>query len=136
MSAQSTPNAKVRLGRAIHSLHELSCGDAFGERFFLHPDVAQSLIAQRAVPSPPWRSTDDTAMAVTIVEPLDEFDEIREQSIAVTFARHYRVDPHRGYGPAMHGLLPALANAPSRWKDLSEALFDGAGSFGNGSAMR
>jgi ADP-ribosylglycohydrolase len=124
------------MARAIHSLHGLSCGDAFGERFFLHPEVAQSLIAQRAVPSPPWRYTDDTAMAVALVESLEEFEEVREKSLAETFARHYLADPHRGYGPAMHGLLPELAQFPSRWKELSEALFRGTGSFGNGAAMR
>ena len=134
--SQSTPNAKERLSRAIDSLHGLSCGDAFGERFFLHPEVAQPLIAQRAVPSPPWRYTDDTAMAIAIVETLEEFDEIQEKVLAETFARNYLADPHRGYGPAMHSLLPELAHAPSRWKELSEALFRGAGSFGNGSAMR
>jgi len=96
MPSQSTPNTRERLGRAIHSLHGLSCGDAFGERFFLHPEVAQSLIAQRAVPSPPWRYTDDTAMAVALVETLEEFDEVREKSLAETFARHYLADPHRG----------------------------------------
>jgi ADP-ribosylglycohydrolase len=136
MSSQSTPNTRERLARAIHSLHGLSCGDAFGERFFLHPEVAQSLIAQRAVPSPPWRYTDDTAMAVALVESLEEFEEVREKSLAETFARHYLADPHRGYGPAMHGLLPELAQFPSRWKELSEALFRGTGSFGNGAAMR
>ena len=132
----STPNAKERLTRAIHSLQGLGCGDAFGERFFLHPEVAQSLIAQRAVPSPPWRYTDDTAMAVAIAETLEEFGEIREQTLAEAFARRYLADPHRGYGPAMHVLLPELASAPSRWKEMSEALFHGTGSFGNGAAMR
>src|SRR5258708_20643718 len=136
MSSQSTPNTRERLARAIHSLHGLSCGDAFGERFFFHREAAQSLSAQRAVPSPPWRYTDDTAMAVALVESLKEFDEVREKSLAETFARHYLADPHRGYGPAMHGLLPELALSPSRWKELSEALFRGTGSFGNGAAMR
>lgn len=37
---------------------------------------------------------------------------------------------------AMHGLLPQLAKAPSRWREQSQALFGGRGSFGNGSAMR
>ena len=59
-----SPNPNERLTRAIHSLQGLSCGDAFGERFFVHPDVAHSLIAHRAVPSGPWRYTDDTAMAI------------------------------------------------------------------------
>jgi ADP-ribosylglycohydrolase len=122
--------------RAAHSLQGLSCGDAFGERFFLHPEVARSLIEQRALPSPPWRYTDDTVMAVAIAEVLEEFGEIHEKSLAENFGRHYLADPQRGYGPAMHKLLPELARAPSRWKEKSEALFDGAGSFGNGSAMR
>jgi ADP-ribosylglycohydrolase len=134
--AASSQNAQQRLARAIHSLHGLSCGDAFGERFFLHPEVAQPLIAQRAVPSPPWRYTDDTVMAVAIAETLQEFGEIRERSLAENFARQYLADPQRGYGPAMHGLLPDLARSPSAWKEKSEALFRGTGSFGNGAAMR
>jgi ADP-ribosylglycohydrolase len=117
-------------------LHGLSCGDAFGERFFLHPKVAQSLIAQRTVPSPPWRYTDDTAMAIAITEVLEEHGEIRQESLAETFGRNFLADPHRGYGAAMHGLLPELASVPSAWKKLSPALFRGGGSFGNGAAMR
>ena len=70
MNAPSSPNVPNHLTRAIDSLQGLSCGDAFGERFFLHPEVAQSLIAQRAIPSNPWRYTDDTAMAISIVEAL------------------------------------------------------------------
>lgn len=127
---------KARLARAIQSLRGLNCGDAFGERFFLHPEVAQSLIAQRAIPSPPWRYTDDTIMAIAIVDTLEEFGEIREHHLAENFGRHYLADPARGYGAAMHNMLPELARTPSRWKQTSEALFNGTGSFGNGSAMR
>src|ERR1700682_1757296 len=129
---QSSQNAQERLTRAAHCLQGLSCGDAFGERFFLHPEVARSLIAQRAVPAPPWRYTDDTIMAVAISETLEELGEIREESLAANFGRYYLADPQRGYGPAMHSLLPELASAPSRWKEKSEALFRGTGSFGNG----
>ena len=125
-----------RLARAIHSLQGLSCGDAFGERFFLHPEVARSLIAQKALPSPPWRFTDDTAMAIAITEILKEFGEIHPERLAENFGRAFLADPHRGYGPAMHSLLPELASHPARWKDLSQQLFKGTGSFGNGAAMR
>src|ERR1700751_270843 len=38
-----SPKANERLIRAIQSLHGLSCGDAFGERFFVHPELAKSL---------------------------------------------------------------------------------------------
>jgi hypothetical protein len=43
----------------------LSCGDAFGERFFVHPDLAVSLIDQKSVPAPPWIFTDDTMKALS-----------------------------------------------------------------------
>src|SRR5271155_228211 len=133
---QSSKNAQERLTRAIHSLHGLSCGDAFGERFFVHPELARSLIAQRAVPSRPWRYTDDTAMAIAITEILEEHGEIRQESLAESFGRNFLADPQRGYGPAMHTLLPELASAPSAWKKMAPALFKGGGSFGNGAAMR
>ncbi|WP_292772576.1 hypothetical protein [Nostoc sp. NOS(2021)] len=48
----STTN-DLRLIRAQHSLEGLSVGDAFGERFFLHPDVAENLIVARAIPASP-----------------------------------------------------------------------------------
>jgi len=130
------PRELERLSRAIHSLLGLSCGDAFGERFFVHPELAQSLIAQRAVPSPPWRYTDDTAMAVAITETLEEFGEILPERLAENFGRRFLADPNRGYGPAMHSLLPDLATNPHRWHQLAPQLFKGLGSFGNGSAMR
>ena len=129
-------NSRERLIRAVHSLEGLSCGDAFGERFFLHPEVARFLIAQRAVPSPPWRYTDDTAMAIAIAEILEEHGEIRQEPLADIFGKNFLANPHRGYGPAMHNLLPELANAPSAWKKIAPALFKGRGSFGNGAAMR
>lgn len=129
-------HSRERLARAVHSLHGLSCGDAFGERFFLHPEVARPLIAQRAVPSPPWRYTDDTAMAIAIVETLEEHGEIRQDPLAESFGKNFLADPHRGYGAAMHTLLPELAITPAAWKLLAPALFKGRGSFGNGAAMR
>ncbi len=136
IQAMNSRTPGERLTRAIHSLHGLSCGDAFGERFFVHPEVAQNLIAQRAAPSPPWRYTDDAAMAISILEILEEFGEIHAEQLAENFGRRFLADPHRGYGPAMHSLLPELAENPRHWKQLAPQLFNGKGSFGNGAAMR
>jgi ADP-ribosylglycohydrolase len=124
------------MARAVRSLQGLNCGDAFGERFFVHPEVAKSLISQRVVPSKPWRFTDDTAMAISIAEILEEFGEIYPERLAENFGRRFLADPHRGYGPAMHSLLPELAMRPASWKYLAPQLFKGTGSFGNGAAMR
>ena len=48
------------LARALCSLEGLSVGDTFGQRFVVHPDTVDHLIATRALPAPPWRFTDDT----------------------------------------------------------------------------
>lgn len=120
--------------RAAQSLEGLSCGDAFGERFFLPNAVAESMIQKRAVPAPPWFFTDDTVMALSILEILAEHQEINPDSLAVSFAGRY--DAGRGYGPAMHKLLPTIRRQPQSWRTEAAALFRGQGSFGNGSAMR
>ena len=75
-------------------------------------------------------------MAIAITEILEAHGEIRQDSLAETFGRNFMADPHRGYGAAMHTLLPELASAPSAWKRIAPALFKGRGSFGNGAAMR
>jgi ADP-ribosylglycohydrolase len=119
--------------RALESLEGLACGDAFGERFFLPPDVAVPMISQRATPAPPWFFTDDTMMAISIVSTLEKHAEINSDFLARDFAHRY--DSSRGYGPAMHKLLAEIRHGGD-WKIEAQALFGGQGSFGNGSAMR
>ena len=123
-----------RMRRAAQSLEGLSCGDAFGEGFFLPNAMAESMIHKRAVPAPPWFYTDDTEMALSILEILSEHREINPHSLAVSFAGRYNA--LRGYGPAMHKLLPTIRRQPESWRTEAAALFRGKGSFGNGSAMR
>ena len=93
-------SADTRMARALVSLDGLSVGDAFGERFFLHPHVAQLIIGERGLPEPPWRYTDDTQMALSIVETLRTHGEIDQTFLAKSFGKRY--DISRGYGPAMH----------------------------------
>ena len=52
-------------------LERLSCGDAFGEHFFLPNAAAESAIRERAVPAPQWFFTDDTVLALSILEAGD-----------------------------------------------------------------
>lgn len=118
---------------AEHSLLGLSVGDAFGERFFINPVTVESIIEQRAPLSAPWRFTDDTMMAMSVVSVLREHGDINQNALAQSFAWHYST--HRGYGMAMHGLL-ALIRAGMPWRSAAGSLFDGQGSFGNGAAMR
>jgi ADP-ribosylglycohydrolase len=122
-----------RLDRARLSLEGLSVGDAFGERFFVHPDVVERLLALRALPAPPWPYTDDTEMALSIVAVLRQHDGIEQDALAQSFARHY--NPSRGYGPAMHRMLRRVGGG-EQWQVVAASLFEGQGSFGNGAAMR
>jgi ADP-ribosylglycohydrolase len=123
-----------RLRRAAQSLQGLSCGDAFGERFFLPDEIVASFIQQRATPAPPWFFTDDTVMALSILETLAEHNEINPDSLARSFAARY--DPGRGFGPAMHKLLTTIRRQHDAWRTEPARLFGGEGSYGNGSAMR
>jgi ADP-ribosylglycohydrolase len=115
------------------SLEGLSVGDGFGEKFFLHPDVVESLINSRALPGEPWYYTDDTQMALSIVSVLSECGEINQDKLAQSFARRY--DSSRGYGAGIGRLLTLIRDG-EYWGDVARNLFDGQGSYGNGAAMR
>lgn len=116
------------------SLEALALGDAFGEQGYRGPMETVVLVAAQTRRSGHWRWTDDTAMALGIVEVLTRKGEIDQNDLAEVFARNYTNEPGRGYGPGQHKLMQQFANG-RYWREAGRALFDG-GSFGNGSAMR
>jgi ADP-ribosylglycohydrolase len=120
------------------SLRGLALGDGFGERWFHRSNrEAIDMIKARSLPTEaPWYWTDDTAMALTIVQLLHIRGEIDPRSLAEMFAATYQADPYRGYGYGMTVLLPRLAEEPGNWQAHAAELFDGQGSLGNGAAMR
>ena len=122
-----------RMARARLSLTGLSVGDAFGERFF--SAQAQWLISSRALPKEPWHYTDDTTMALSIVETLDERGRIDCDDLAQRFAQRYRDDPGRGYGGMAHRILTEFGSGVP-WQQAAGKAFGGEGSMGNGGAMR
>lgn len=126
-----------RLARAYDSLEGLSVGDAFGERFFFTVSSAnvEQVVAARQPPAPPWDYTDDTQMALSIVSILRQHNGIEQEHLARSFAERFMQQPGRGYGPAMHRLLPRIHGGAS-WHTAAYELFGGQGSFGNGAAMR
>ncbi len=153
----SSPSA--RLSRALDSLEGLSVGDAFGEQFFMSFEMAARLLKKEEewqgppyafeddfvlrelvdvrrldFMAPTWKWTDDTALALEIVAELRQRGQIEPDSLAVRFCERFLHEPNRGYGGAMHSLLPRLAR--ESWRESAGNLFDGQGSFGNGSAMR
>jgi ADP-ribosylglycohydrolase len=117
--------------RAAQSLLGLSCGDAFGERFFVPREIARGLIAQRMLPPSPWPYTDDTAMAIAITEVLEGYGEIHQESLAANFGNRFLADPGRGYGLAMHTcaivggivvLSAGIENIPQPWIEARESI--------------
>lgn len=125
---------QTRLERARVSLEGLAVGDAFGEQFFyVNPQSLVYRFEGREMPDGPWHFTDDTNMALSIYEVLRQYGEIDQDQLAASFAEHYH--PHRGYGPAMHGLLARIGDGEP-WQQAASSLFEGMGSYGNGSAMR
>jgi ADP-ribosylglycohydrolase len=123
----------TRIDRARLSLEGLSVGDAFGERFFVPDERAVALVQARAEPGGTWRYTDDTEMALSIVDELGRAGAIDQDALALAFAR--RMDPARGYGAGAYRVLTAI-DAGVSWRRASYDNFRGRGSFGNGAAMR
>jgi ADP-ribosylglycohydrolase len=127
----------MALDRARLSLDGLSVADAFGEQL-LHggPHARVRALTERVAPvGRTWKWSDDTAMAISIVEQLAERGGIEPGALAEAFARRYVADPARGYGRGAHEVLAAIA-AGEPYEDAARALFRGQGSRGNGGGMR
>jgi ADP-ribosylglycohydrolase len=137
MTARTSPSFPDdhldRMDRTMTSLLGLSVGDAFGERFFCR--MPQWAIANRALPAAPWRYTDDTMMALSIVEALQRHGRIDCDDLAVHFATRFRAEPGRGYGPTAIRVLEEVRSGVP-WQEAAAKAFDGQGSMGNGGAMR
>ncbi|MFE1166520.1 ADP-ribosylglycohydrolase family protein [Nocardiopsis sp. NPDC058789] len=117
--------------RALASLTALSVGDAFGSQFFV-PDNRPHLV-DRELPPGPWQWTDDTEMAASVYAEVRRGAGLDPDRLASSFARHHDVD--RGYGLATGRMLRQVREGGD-WRSLASEPFEGAGSFGNGAAMR
>lgn len=116
---------------AVLSLAGLSVGDAFGELLLRrYPRFTW----QSDIPPGPWEWTDDTHMALSVVEVLCKLGRIDQDALADAFAVRFANDPYRGYAAGASKLLSKLAEGGD-WRVVSPKLFDG-GSYGNGAAMR
>jgi ADP-ribosylglycohydrolase len=126
-----------RLDRARLALEGLSVADAFGEQLLHCGPVARQLALEHhtAPMGRQWMWTDDTAMAVSIVETLDAYGSIDIDWLARLFGERYHREPVRGYGAGAHKVLDAIHHGLP-WYAAARLLFDGEGSCGNGGGMR
>ena len=123
------------LQRAFVSLDGLSVGDAFGQLMSVRARSVRSHLEAHGLPPPQWIHTDDTQMAMAVVEELAANGTISGQSLAWRFVRRYQNDPGRGYGKGVRMQMEQIAAGES-WQAASASAFNGRGSMGNGAAMR
>jgi ADP-ribosylglycohydrolase len=121
--------------RAQLSFEGLYTGDTFGQQFFGPEESVLPKIANRVEPEGSWHYTDDTIMALSVLEILEKYREVKQDTLAQTFAKRYMKDPRRGYGGSMHDTLQEIYRGKS-WKQITQSAFEGMGSYGNGAAMR
>lgn len=122
--------------RAIGCLLGLALGDALGAPFEGRASVDRVEVDRLLTSDEPLRWTDDTHMMLGLADSLIACSaRVDPQHLGDTFAARYRDEPWRGYGggpPRVFG----LAATGLGYLDAAATLFDGAGSLGNGGAMR
>src|SRR5690242_1380154 len=99
-----------QLDRARLALEGLSVADAFGEQLLHCGPVARQLaLEHHSAPSGrQWMWTDDTAMAISIVETLAACSGIDIDRLAHAFGERYHREPARGYGTGAHKILDEI----------------------------
>ena len=121
--------------RALLSLDGLSVGDAFGQMLAACSRSVRRVLERGSLPGPYWWHTDDTQMAMAVVEELAQGQRIAPDSLARRFVARFQADPGRGYGKGVRIQMEQIA-AGASWRQAASEAFGGRGSKGNGSAMR
>ncbi len=128
-----TINHRAKL--ANKSLKGISIGDAFGESFFGETDKILNHIRERSIPKTSWEFTDDTVMAIAIYDQLRINNDINQNELANDFVINHEKDVNRGYGATARRVLREIGEG-GNWKTISQSVFEGMGSMGNGASMR
>ncbi len=81
------------------------------------------------------RWTDDTHMMIGVAESLIENEGFDGSHMAETFIHNYEREPWRGYAYGPPRVFKWIRSGVA-WNKAAKRLFDGAGSYGNGAAMR
>src|SRR5258707_15844750 len=109
MSMNTLPHDHAaRMERAAIALDGLSVGDALGETCFRDHNWDAIQEDPHATCRGPWSWTDDTAMALSIYDVLEEHGTIDQDQLARRFAARYSAQPWRGYGAGAHRLLEQI----------------------------
>lgn len=110
-------------------------GDALGAPLEGMPTVSREALRISMSGQEELRYTDDTHMTLGLAESLLERGHFDGAHLSAIWARNYRAEPWRGYGPEP-GHVFDLLDAGVPWEQAARRLHDGKGSWGNGAAMR
>jgi poly(ADP-ribose) glycohydrolase ARH3 len=113
----------------------VAVGDALGAPFERMSRVPPERLAGLVQDPGLLRYTDDTHMTLGLAESLVACRGFNGAHMAETFVRNFEVEPRRGYGSGPPEVFRLLRQGVS-WDRAGRTLFSGAGSFGNGAAMR
>jgi len=81
------------------------------------------------------RWTDDTHMMIGVAESLIANRGFNGEHMAWAFIKNWEEEPWRGYGPGPPRVFRMIKSGVP-WERAAKQLYGGAGSFGNGAAMR
>lgn len=109
-------------------------GDAVGELAFRYPDKEGLLAEINQLDI--LNYTDDTAMALALAESLVVVGDIDSTHLGDRFREHFAREPWRGYGPGPPTVFALVADRGISYEEAAQQLYGGAGSLGNGAAMR
>ena len=80
--------------------------------------------------------TDDTAMAIGLAESILQMKGIDPQHLGDTFNKNFYREPWRGYASGPPTVFSIVRRYGISYVEAAKSLFGGAGSMGNGAAMR
>src|SRR5262249_7566169 len=86
-------NHQQRIGDAFCALEGLSVGDAFGRHSLYTGQTVDILTRERPFFTPPWEYSDDTEMAIAILEVLEARQVIDQDALARAFAHRFKRNP-------------------------------------------
>jgi len=110
-------------------------GDAIGELAFRYHDREDLCIQLDRLKE--FRYTDDTAMSMGLAESiLKRGGDLNQQDLGETFKFNYQKEPWRGYASGPPAVFSMVQRLGITYAEAARSLFRGAGSFGNGAAMR
>lgn len=109
-------------------------GDAIGELAFQYPEKNKLSAVVESLAELPY--TDDTAMAIGLATSLVSRGHLDGQHLGETFRRNFEQEPWRGYATGPPTIFSMVSSTGISYPKAAQSLFGGAGSFGNGAAMR